>query len=148
MFTTEMYWNQVWNSRNLHTTNKVHDRLNQTNPTVAMEFKNTMGMLKIPDCLKCIVRCNRHYHMVVMSNTSIYSRNAYKKATGETYPRRVASCKRNVKAAGKLDNGHVPASLIPPVGNKTNHRHCRRPSWSLQDASTWHHASQTARGGC
>ena len=50
-----------------------------------------------------IVRHGGHYHMVVMSNTSIYSRNAYKKAIGETFRRRVASSKRNTKAAGQLD---------------------------------------------
>ena len=70
---------------------------------MAQEFKTCMGMLKIPDCLKFIVRHGGDYHMVLFSNTSIYSRNAYKKAVGETFRRRVASSKRNTKAAGKLD---------------------------------------------
>ena len=82
---------------------RVYDRINQVNTAAAMEFKTCMGMLKIPDCLKFVVRHGGHYHMVLLSNTSIYSRNAYKKAIGETYPRRVASSKRNTKAAGQLD---------------------------------------------
>ena len=70
---------------------------------MAQEFKTCMGMLKIPDCLKFVVRHGGHYHMVLFSNTSIYSRNAYKKAVGETFKRRVASSTRNTKAAGQLD---------------------------------------------
>ena len=82
---------------------KVYDRINQVNTAAAMEFKTCMGMLKIQDCLKFVVRHGGHYHMMLLSNTSIYSRNAYKKAIWETYPRRVASSKRNTKAAGQLD---------------------------------------------
>ena len=66
---------------------------------MAQEFKTCMGMLKIPDCLKFVVRHDGHYHMVLFSNTSIYSRNAYKKAVGETFKRLVASSTRNTKAA-------------------------------------------------
>ena len=67
---------------------KVHDRINQTNPALAMESKNTMGMIKIPDCVKFIVRCGGQYHMLVCSQVSIDSRDSYKKATGDNYPRR------------------------------------------------------------
>ena len=81
----------------------MYDRINQVNTAAAMEFKTCMGILKIPDCLKFVVRDNGHYHMIVLSNTIIYSRNAYKKAIGETYPRRVASSNRNTKTAGQLD---------------------------------------------
>ena len=75
----------------------------QVNTAMDNEFKACMGMLKIPDCLKFIVHHGGHYHIVIMSNISIYSRNAYKSAIGETFKRRVASSKQNTKAAGQLD---------------------------------------------
>lgn len=81
----------------------VYDHIHNDNFELAAEFKKTCAMLKIPDVTQLVVKCGNHYHMLIFSNKSIFSSNAYKNASSSTITRKVASSKRNGDAPGKLD---------------------------------------------
>ena len=81
----------------------VYEAIFAKNTMLAQKFKNCLGMLKVPNSTKMLVRCGGHYHLLILTSTSIYSSNVYKKATRKTFERKVASCNRNSQAPGKLD---------------------------------------------
>ena len=70
----------------------VYEAIFAKNTMLAQEFKNCMGMSKVPNSTKMLVRCSGHYHLLILTNAFICSINVYKKATGETFERKVASC--------------------------------------------------------
>lgn len=82
----------------------VYDHIHSVNTSMALEFKNLMGMLKQPEeACYYLAKCGTHYHMLLFTQENLYATSNYKKANGSTLVRSVASSTRNIAGAGKLD---------------------------------------------
>ena len=62
-----------------------------------------MRLIKIGNTTKFLARCSGTYHLILFGETSVYTNNAFKNATGLTYPRRIVSRSTNNYEKGKLN---------------------------------------------
>ena len=81
----------------------IYEKINSTNTELAAEFKTTMRLIKLGNTTKFLARCSGTYHLILFGDTFVFTNNAFKNATGLTYPKRIASSSTNKFEKGKLN---------------------------------------------